>query len=110
MVSSLFLSQLNKLDDSLFIRLNKEIERFIVCRKDRSNNVREILTIETPNQEFSYPNYEHITKLYEIDTWQNKNVISSIDHHNNNLDQESNRHISMLNDEVSKLATRTRYF
>lgn len=109
MVSALFVSQLNRLDRALFVKLDKVIQRFVVYRRDRQNKPREILKIEM-NGQFCYPNYEHIAKLYSMDSWANKDMIKKMDEHNDNLSKESDEHIHFLSNEMSKLATRSAYY
>ena len=110
MVSTLFLNQLGRLDKTLFVKLDKQIQRFKIFRKDRMNNVREILVVENPEGQFCYPNYEHIAKLYKMDTWINKNWLEEIDKHNDSLDEEDQRNLHYLSDQMSKLITRSKYF
>jgi hypothetical protein len=109
MVSAIFIDQMLRLDKTLYLKLDKLKQRFAIYRKDRKNLPREILVIEN-NGEFCYPNRNHIDKLYEMDSWQNKNLIKDMDAHNESLDEEGDDHIHFLSNEMSKLATRTKYF
>jgi hypothetical protein len=110
MISVDFINQLRRLDRTLVLRLNREKQRYVIYRKDRQNVPREILVIENPDGEFCYPNREHIVQLYKADLWQNPDMIKKMDEHNERLDEESDRHIHFLSDEMSKLATRTKYY
>jgi len=109
MTSTDFINKLRRLDKTLFYKLDRLKQRYIVYRKDRQNVPREILVIENDG-EFCYPNYNHIAKLYQMDLWQNKNLIKEMDEHNERLDEESDRHIHFLSEEMSKLATRSKYY
>ena len=109
MVSTTFLNQLNRLDKTLFIKLDRLIQRYIIYRKDRQNVPREILVIENDG-DFCYPNYNHIAKLYSMDMWQNPDMVRKMDEWNENLDKESDEKIHRISDEVSKVATRTRFY
>ena len=100
---------MRRLDKTLFLKLDKSKQRYVVYRKDRQNVPREILVIENDG-EFCYPSYEHIAKLYKMDLWRNKNLIKDMDAHNENLDRESDEKIHNLSDEMSKLITRSSYF
>jgi hypothetical protein len=105
-----FQEQMRRLDKTLFLRLDRKTGRYVVYRRDRKNLPRQILVIETPDGEFSYPNYEHIAKLYQMDSWQNKNLIKEMDEHNSRLEDESNARIARISNETSKLVTRSAYF
>ena len=107
MISFFFKRQLRKLDKTLFLKLNREKGRYVIYRRDRKNFPREILVIEGPSGEFCYPNYNHIVKLYQMDSWQNKRMIQEMDEHNESLDRESSERIHIISDEMSKLATRS---
>ena len=104
-----FLAKMHRLDKTLTIRFDRARHRFVLYRKDRSNFPREILVIENDG-EFCYPNYNHIAKLYQMDSWSNKNIIKDMDAYNEQLDREGDEHIHHLSNELSKLATRTAYF
>jgi len=99
-----------RLDKTLFLKLDKLKQRFIVYRKDRQNLPREILVIEDNRGEFCYPSYEHIVQLYKADLWQNPNLIKEMDEWNENLDKESDEKIHRISDEVSKIATRSAWY
>lgn len=105
-----FLRQLKRLDKSLFIKLDRHKRRFVVYRRDRVNFPRGILVIENESGDFCYPNYHHIAKLYTMDSWANKHLITDIDKHNDSLDDEGDEYIHYLSGEISKLATRSQYF
>ena len=109
MIPSNFKSKLARLDKTLFLLLDREKQRYVIYRRDRQNIPREILVIEDDG-EFCYPNYNHIAKLYQMDSWQNKNIIRDIDAHNDSLDEEGDAHIHYLSEEMSKLATRSKYY
>lgn len=104
-----FQIKMRRLDKTLFLKLDKQKQRYVVYRKDRKNVPREILVIENSG-DFCYPNYEHLVKLYKSDLWRNKNLIKEMDEYNDNLDRESNQKIHFLSDEMSKLITRSAYF
>ena len=110
MTNSIFYNQLRRLDNTLFMTIDKYKQRFVVYRRDRQNFPREILTIEDNLGEFCYPSYEHIIQLYKADLWQNPNMIKEMDSYNENLDKESDERIHRISDEVSKVATRTKYY
>lgn len=107
---SLFGDQLKRLDKTLFVKRDNTIGRFVIYRRDRKNFPRTILVVEDADGQFCYPNYNHIAKLYQMDSWSNKNLINDIDKHNDNLDREGDEKIHHLSDEMSKIATRTRYY
>jgi len=109
MTSTDFRNKLGRLDKTLFLKLDRLKQRYIIYRKDRQNVPREILVVENAG-EFCYPNYNHIVRLYQMDSWSNKNLIADMDRHNESLDEEGDRHMRFLSDEVSKLATRSAYF
>ena len=110
MTNSIFYNQLRRLDNTLFMTIDKYKQRFVVYRRDRQNFPREILTIEDNLGEFCYPNRKHIDKLYEMDMWQNPGMIRKMDEHNEQLDREGDEKIHFISDEVSKIATRTKYY
>lgn len=109
MINHLFTKQMQRLDRSLFLKMDKIKQRYVVYRRDRQNLPREILLIENKG-DFCYPNYEHIVKLYLMDSWQNKNLIKDMDDFNENLDKEHSAKLHHISDEVSKLITRSAYF
>lgn len=104
-----FLAKMRRLDKTLVLKLDRARQRYVMYRKDRSNIPREILVIEQYG-EFCWPNYNHIVKLYQMDSWSNKNLIKDMDAHNEQLDRDGDEHIHRLSNEMSKLATRTAYF
>lgn len=106
----LFDKQLKRLDKGLYLKFDGFIERYVVYRNNRQNIPRAIYVIQDDHGEFCYPNYEHIAKLYQMDSWQNKNLIKDIDEHNENLDRDGDEHIHRLSDEMSKLVTRSQYY
>lgn len=110
MISPLFLRQLERLDSTLYIKMDWRKVRFVVYRKDRQNVPRQILVIENETGDFCYPNYNHIARLYKMDSWQNKSIIRDIDEHNDRLTDESDEKMRRINREMSLLATRSRYF
>ncbi len=105
-----FQKQMTRLDRHLYLEFNKKIGRYIVYRKDRQGVPRQILVVETADGSFCRPSYEHIVKLYKMDSWSNKNLIKDIDTHNDSLDDEYDEHNHRLSGEISKLATRSAYF
>jgi len=109
MISPNFISQMKRLDKTLTLKLDKTLGRYVIYRKDRQNYPREILVIEHAG-EFCYPNRGHIEKLYKMDSWQNKNLIKDMDEHNNQIDIEGDEKIHRISDEVSKIATRTKFY
>jgi len=109
MISTDFINKLRRLDKTLFLRLDRLKQRYIIYRKDRQNLPREILVIEN-NGEFCYPNYEHVAKLYQMDLWQNKDLIKKMDEHNERLDEEGDEKLHYISDECSKIATRTKFY
>jgi hypothetical protein len=104
-----FLIKMRRLDKTLFIKLDRARQRYVIYRKDRANFPREILVIEEDGQ-FAYPNYNHIVKLYQMDSWSNKNLIKDMDEYNDHLGDEGEEHIHYLSNELSKLATRSAYY
>jgi len=109
MISPDFSAQLHRLDRTLSLKLDRAKQRYVIYRKDRQNVPRETLIIENSG-DFCYPNYNHIVRLYQMDSWSNKNLIKDIDEYNERLDDDSNAHMHFLSDEMSKIATRTRYY
>lgn len=109
MIALNFKRQLRKLDKTLFLKLDRLKQRYVIYRRDRQNFPREILIVENSG-EFCYPNYNHIAILYKMDSWQNKNMIKEMDEHNENLERESDRKMHRLSDEMSKLITRSVYY
>lgn len=97
-----FTIKLKRLDKTLFLR--KENDKYVIYRKDRQNVPREILVIREK------PNYDHICKLYSMDSWRNKNMIQEMDEHNEGLDRDGDEKLHLLSDEMSKLITRSAYF
>lgn len=110
MVSTLFERQLNRLDSTLYVRMDRRIERFVVYRRDRKSKPRQILAIEDDQQRFCYPNMRHIGKLYAMDSWQNKHIIKEMDEYNDHLGDEADARLHQLHREMSLLITRSKYF
>lgn len=110
MVSPLFLNQLSRLDRTLYVKLDRTKQRFVVWRRDRTNLPREILVVHGENGEFCYPSYETIAQLYKMDSWQNKNLIADMDRHNAEIDRESVDRVRRMSIETSKLITRSQYY
>ena len=105
-----FLRQMKRLDKTLSMELDRKRGRYVIYRRDRRNFPRQILVIETTDGQFCRPSYEHIVQLYKMDSWQNKNLIKDMDDHNNSLDEEGNRKVRFLSNELSKMVTRSAYF
>jgi len=110
MVSSTFLAQLGRLDRALYLKLDRVRQRYVVYRRDRSNVPREILTLEDNSGDFSYPNAEHIAKLYQMDMLNNKDLIRNIDEHNKNLDRERDAQLHRVVRETVNRMTRSQYY
>lgn len=110
MISSLFKNQLLRLDKTLYIKLERGLQRYVVYRRDRANRPRKILMIEDENGGFSYPNYKHIAQIYKMDSWQNKNLIKEMDEYNESLDKEFDERIERISSNLSKQMTRTQYY
>lgn len=99
---------MKRLDRTLFLKLDRKKQRYVIYRRDRQNLPREILEIEY-NGEFCYPSYEHIAKLCKMDSWQN-DIPEMMDRHNESLDEEGDARISRISEEVSKVGTRSPYY
>lgn len=110
MISPLFERQLSRLDSTLYTKMDRRIERFVVYRRDRKSKPRDILAIEDDCGQFCYPNSKHIAKLYAMDSWQNKHIIKEMDAYNDHLSDEADARLRLLHREMSLLITRSKHY
>jgi len=110
MVSEVFINQMSRLDRALYVVLDKSLERYVIYRRDRKYMPRKILVVEDDNGNFSRPNYKHLAKLYEMDSWRHPNFVQALDDHNAEVEKDMDRKMHRLHEEESLLLTRSAYF
>lgn len=99
-----------RLDRALYVVLDKNLERYVIYRRDRKYMPRKILVIEDEQGNFSRPTYKHLAKLYEMDSWRHPDFVQKMDEYNEAIEKDMDRKMHRLHEEESLLLTRSAYF